>query len=305
MRQPAVRLAWRAIVPSSFGRDTEASCLAEARVGSRSVSPATAANALPVAEPWFQTEDAGDGVTRISEPHVDLTFRANAWFVQGRDRDLLVDTGNGIGRLRPVVTALQGDPSREVVAVATHHHIDHAGGLREFETRAAHRLDAPAISLGDDDPALVSSGFDAAFRASVEVDGYELPPVLVDAIPFEGFDVDTFVFSGTESTRVLEEGSVLDLGDRHFEVLHLPGHTPGSIGLWDPAGAILFSGDTVYRDDVLLDDLSDSSIPDYLASMERLRELAVRVVHGGHDPSFGRDRLRERCDEYATRRAGG
>jgi glyoxylase-like metal-dependent hydrolase (beta-lactamase superfamily II) len=269
------------------------------------VSPGTDAPTLPVADPWFRAEDAGDRITRITEPHVDVAFRANAWFVRGRDRDLLIDTGNGVGSLPPVVAELQEDPGRDVVAVATHHHLDHAGGLREFSIRAAHRLDVPAISLGDDSPALVSSAFDADFRAAIEVDGYRLPPVLVDAVPYDGFDVEGFTFEGTESIRVLEEGSVIDLGDRHLEVLHLPGHTPGSIGLWESAAGILFSGDAVYRDDVLLDELPDSSIPDYLASIERLRGLPVRVVHGGHDPSFGRGRLLERCDEYAARRADG
>ena len=42
------------------------------------------------------------------------------------------------------------------------------------------------------------------------------------------------------------EGDVIDLGDRAFEVLHLPGHSPGSIGLWDPAAGTLFSGDAIY-----------------------------------------------------------
>jgi hypothetical protein len=37
--------------------------------------------------------------------------------------------------------------------------------------------------------------------------------------------------------------------------------------------------------------------------MQRLRELPVTVVHAGHDPSFGRDRLVELCDAYLAKRA--
>jgi len=87
-------------------------------------------------------------------------------------------------------------------------------------------------------------------------------------------------------------------------VLHLPGHTPGGIGLWEEATGVLFSGDTVYAEDDLLDETPGASIADYVASMRRLASLPVRVVHGGHDSSFGRERLRERCDEYVARRAG-
>jgi glyoxylase-like metal-dependent hydrolase (beta-lactamase superfamily II) len=102
--------------------------------------------------------------------------------------------------------------------------------------------------------------------------------------------------------RLLADGDVVDLGDRSFEVLHLPGHSPGSIGLWEEATGVLFSGDAVY-DGPLLDELDDSDVEAYVATMRRLRELPVTVVHAGHEPSFGRQRLVELCDDYLSRRA--
>ena len=81
----------------------------------------------------------------------------------------------------------------------------------------------------------------------------------------------------------------------------MPGHSPGSIGLWEAASGILFSGDCVY-DGPLLDGLHHSNIAHYIASMKRLRELPVRVVHAGHDPSFDRTRLHELIDAYLAKR---
>lgn len=63
----------------------------------------------------------------------------------------------------------------------------------------------------------------------------------------------------------------------------------------------MFSGDAVY-DGPLLDELPGSDIAAYRTTMERLLELPVTVVHGGHDPSFGRDRLREIARDYLERR---
>ncbi|MGT2465803.1 MBL fold metallo-hydrolase [Mesorhizobium atlanticum] len=45
----------------------------------------------------------------------------------------------------------------------------------------------------------------------------------------------------------MEDGDVVDLGDRAFEVIHVPGHSPGSIMLYDRRDQILFSGDTVHN----------------------------------------------------------
>ena len=46
---------------------------------------------LPVAVEWFTVTECGDGITRITEPHVHPLLQANFWHVRGRDRDLIVD----------------------------------------------------------------------------------------------------------------------------------------------------------------------------------------------------------------------
>ena len=256
---------------------------------------------LPIAERWFETTSVGDGLTLITEPHLHPYIQSNAWLVRGRDRDLLVDTGNGLGTLRTDLAQLLG--AREPVVVITHAHADHMGGLYEFEERLCHRAEAPDVEDPPDLSLLDTATFSHEERVAAIESGYgELPRFLLDAVPDPEFEPEGFAMRATTPTRTLEEGDVIDLGDRAFEVLHLPGHTPGSIGLWDASTGTLFSGDTVYADEPLLDELPGSSIPDYVVSMRRLRSLPVEVVHGGHDRSFGREGLIEMVDAYLLRR---
>ena len=97
--------------------------------------------------------------------------------------------------------------------------------------------------------------------------------------------------------RLLEHGDVIDLGNRHFEVIHTPGHSPGGIGLFEMATGIFLSGDVVY-DGPLIDDAYHSNREDYVATMRQLRDLPVTVIHGGHFPSFGPTRYHQLIDEY-------
>jgi glyoxylase-like metal-dependent hydrolase (beta-lactamase superfamily II) len=131
--------------------------------------------------------------------------------------------------------------------------------------------------------------------------GYDIPELFVDAVPPGGLAAATMSRDAAPATRLLDDGDVVDLGDRAFEVLHLPGHSPGSIGLWDAASGVLFAGDALY-DGPLLDELDGSDIDAYCTTMGRLRDLPVGVVHAGHEPSFGRQRLVELCDAYLARR---
>lgn len=249
---------------------------------------------MRVAERWFEHQTVDEGVVLITEPNVDQFLRANLFLVRGRDRDMLVDSGLGLASLREELAGLF---ERPLVALATHRHFDHTGGLHEFDDVVVHRDDAAAVANAEGFASLRIEDYPPE-----ELSGYEPPPSLLTALPRKGFDLDSYAVAPVTPTRVVDEGDEIDLGDRRFEVLHLPGHTPGEIGLWEADTRTLFSGDCVYASGALLDELPESDVPAYVRSMVRLRDLSVRIVHGGHEDSFGRERLRELIDEYVRTR---
>lgn len=104
---------------------------------------------------------------------------------------------------------------------------------------------------------------------------------------------------------MLSHGDLIDLGNRAFEVVHTPGHSPGGIGLFEKKSGTFLSGDIIY-DGPLIDDAYHSSILDYVATLERLAALPIQVTHGGHFPSFGPVRFRQLIKDYldGRRKAG-
>ncbi len=255
---------------------------------------------LKVADRWFERIDHPDGVTQLVEPHVHPLIRCNIFHVRGRDRDLIVDTGIGVAS---IVDELADVLDRPVIAVATHIHYDHVGGLHEFDQRMMHRIEAPRMSPYREFSGLTADHFDAATLEFLAEIGYGISDeALIDALPFAGYDPATFEIIPTTPNVIVEDGDDVDLGDRRFEVMHLPGHSPGNIGLWEQRTGTLFTGDAIY-DGPLLDTLPDSDIGDYLETMERLRRTPATIIHGGHDPSFGRDRLIELADAYIAERS--
>jgi glyoxylase-like metal-dependent hydrolase (beta-lactamase superfamily II) len=257
---------------------------------------------LPVRDEWFEVREVEPGIRVITVPAAHALILSNTWLVLGRDRDLLVDTGNGLAPLRPFVDTLREDPAKPMVAVATHQHQDHAGGLWEFDERVAHALDAPEI----EHPAPLIHGHDVwpAVAAAMAEEGFPVTNLLVTDAPSSEWDPDAFEPRGSAPTRLVTDGDVIELGDRAFRVLWLPGHTAGSIGLWDEADGTCFSGDAVYAGDPLIDEAPSSDVDDYVATMRRLRELPVRIVHAGHDDSMDRPAMIRRCSAYLERRAG-
>ena len=249
---------------------------------------------LRVAQRWYEITRRGDGLTHITEPYVHAVWRSNIWHVRGRDADMLVDSGMGITPLREAIAHLIDKP---LIAVATHRHSDHIGSLHQFETRVGHELDAKEIAEPTGLASIVTADFPKGFAELMESWGTPVGEILIDAAPREGYEPASYAVEGAPLTRIVGEGDVVDLGDRAFEVLHLPGHTPGSIGLWEKPAGVLFSGDAIY-DGPLFDFLPESNIADYINTMRKLREISVTVVHGGHDPSFGQDRMLEIIDEY-------
>lgn len=243
---------------------------------------------LPVidAPNWYETIRMGDGVTLIHEPWIKPFFRCNIWHVRGRDRDLLFDTGLGHFSLRRHVPLVS---ERKLICVASHTHFDHIGCHHEFPERCVHRAEAGILA----DP---RNEWTVADRYATDE--------MFDGMP-EGWDTARYHIRPAPAGRLLEQGDVVDLGDRAFEVIHTPGHSPGGIALHENRTGILLSGDVIY-DGPLIDDVYHSDIDDYVATLLNMRDLDVSVVHGGHFPSFGKVRYRQLVDEYlAQKRQAG
>ncbi len=248
---------------------------------------------------WFRFTDIAPGVWRIDEPFVSEFMQANAWLIRGRDSWLLVDTLNGIERLSD---ALPPEARATLTVVLTHGHADHAGSAHEFARVLAPAIEAEGIAAADPMTTLAGPGYATDSLAGLIVGPPRLSGPLVTAPPPSGAPG----FCGPRPVALagrLAEGDRIDLGARAFTVIALPGHSPGSIGLYDPAAQLLIAGDAIYEGG-LVDDLHHSDRAAYRATMQRLLSLPVTHVWPGHGTAFDGARMRRLARDWLeTRRA--
>ncbi|MEM1538642.1 MAG: MBL fold metallo-hydrolase [Candidatus Nezhaarchaeales archaeon] len=189
-----------------------------------------------------------------------LAFDSNVYVLLGSHGFIMVDSGLGLNT-KSIINAL-GKLGLRVedlrVLINTHCHIDHTGGNREILS-----LSGAKLALHEEDAKFLEDGEASAVEPLGILD-VSLKPLKVD---FK-----------------LKEDSVLNLGVRTLRVIHTPGHTPGSLCLFDEANKVLISGDTVFLDGVGRYDLPYSSYQDLLRSVEKLTKLDVNTLLPGHGP---------------------
>ncbi len=236
---------------------------------------------LGVAQHWYDTRQYENNTTLIWEPHVSIAVRCNIWLVKGRDKCLLIDSGMGMKPLRSEIRVVAEKP---VLAVASHAHFDHIGGHYEFENRLGHVAEADILTTPTDENTVWSL--------------FKNKPLL-DALPYSSYDIASYEIKPAPLTQLIDEGDEIDLGDRLFKVFHMPGHSPGSICLYEQATETLFTGDVIY-DGEIYDHLYHSDVETYLETMARLKEIPAQTFHCGHFGSFGKQRLIELVDTYVA-----
>lgn len=231
----------------------------------------------PVADFWYGIQPVKNDIVWLREVFVDNYSVGDSWLVRGADLDLVVDTCSGIVPLAPVVSVICNKP---VLAVALNDSYDHCGGWAGFEHRACHPLDAPGLR-------------DPSTQYNVVAD--YLDDDRLHALPFEGYTTKSYRVNAAEPTRLLEDGEMIDLGDRMIEVMHMPGRSEGGIALWEKETGSLFTSDMLYDGDHGL--AWPPRLPDhYVNSLRRLKTLSVNTVYPGHYGHFGRARMIELID---------
>jgi hydroxyacylglutathione hydrolase len=136
---------------------------------------------------------------------------------------LVIDPGDDISRILKIV---ERHGLRVKQIVVTHAHIDHIGGAQKLQ-----RATGAPVLLNENDLALYDQ-----MEVQAAWLGMETP---------ERARIDT----------AARQGDRLRIGGTDLEVLHTPGHTPGSISLWIPAEKKLLAGDTLFRDSIGRTDL--------------------------------------------------
>ena len=225
-------------------------------------------------EDWYTVTRFSDDIRLISELHITEFYRCNIWHVRGSRSDALIDSGMGVVSLRKHIPLVS---EKQTVAIASHTHFDHIGCHHEFVDRCVHTAEADLLARPT--------------RQNTLADPYVKDDIFT-ALPPQPYESSTYAVKAAPATRLLEDGDVIDLGNRILEVIHTPGHSPGGIALWESATRTLFSGDIVY-DGPLIEDTYHANAADYISSMKRLLTIPLDTVHGGHFGSYGRDRHRQ------------
>lgn len=166
----------------------------------------------------------------------------------------VIDSGTGFNftRLYSLLKSLNLSFDSIQQVINTHCHFDHIGGNGYFLNAkiAIHPEDAKVLETAD--PELSMAGY---------FDG-KLKPRKPDIL--------------------LEDGQKLKIGKHQFQVIHTPGHTPGSICLFDPEKSILISGDTVFADGVGRTDIPGGDQEKLYFSIQKLIGLKPKVLLPGH-----------------------
>lgn len=182
---------------------------------------------VEVKNDWFEVHKMPGDVYAIYEP--GQWEEVISFLILGKDKAILWDTGLGIGNIKDLVSELTKLP---VTVVNSHTHFDHIGGNALFDEIMVF-ADPLAISN------LEKGKTKEEVKSVVEGDA------VWKKFPKE-FDPKEYFIKGKAPTKTLNEGEVIDLGNRKLEVVHTPGHSMDSIMLIDETNGILFTGDTYY-----------------------------------------------------------
>ncbi len=202
-------------------------------------------------------------------PRDEIVFLQSRWpsansYLITSDPPVLIDTGyhTDLARLEAGLAARGVRPRDIGLIINTHTHSDHIGGNAAIQARsgapiAMHEYEGRPISQGD------------WWGTGVRYLDQEAPPFLV--------------------ARYLHDGETLQFGDLRLEVLHVPGHSSGSVALYERSRETLIVGDVFHASDVgWINAPIEGTIAVYnaLRSIERLRRLPIRRAYSGHGPEI-------------------
>ncbi len=176
----------------------------------------------------------------------------NTYLVFNKDLEgLIIDPAEGFKEINEIIRSKN---IKLKYIINTHGHSDHISGNKKLYSMH----DCELIVSKTDAPMLNNSKGNLAKYLGIDEDQPK-PDILI------------------------EESDIINLGEIKLIVIETPGHTKGSVSLYEEKEKVLFSGDTLFHRSVGRTDLPGGSIPDLLNSLKKLFSLPGEVVvYPGH-----------------------
>src|SRR5262245_57503161 len=223
-------------------------------------------------------ERLGSGIFRLSESVLSADERSCFYLVQGGESSCMIDGGWGF--CADPLDWLPGEMTN-LIAIATHSHYDHIGHLSVARRRFGHREEAHVFR-------------DPTIEATQAWPFLADRPCLADG---DSIDARSMKQHSCPLTDLVDEGDEVDLGGRVLRVIHTPGHSPGSISLFDEATGTVFSGDILLEGDIY-DDIPGADRRSLLTSHERLSSLSFDRFLPGHGGAMDKSAVLARMARY-------
>jgi len=183
-------------------------------------------------------------------------YDSNVYVIDG---EIIVDTGTGIFFNSMKKEIESNYETRKIKTIInTHCHFDHTGADKKFRDWlkadiAIHEADKEALETG---------------RTLADMFSQKAKSITTD--------------------NELKDKSIIKTENFKFEVIHTPGHTPGSICLLDKGKKILISGDTLFADGIGRTDFKGGSSADIQLSLKKLLKNQLEYLFPGHgNPKIG------------------
>ena len=234
----------------------------------------------------FSHREVEPGLFSITEDYYVSGNRANIWLVKGDEKEnILIDTGLGVHNVRQYIldNGLVSEDG-DILALATHVHFDHSGGLHYFDQVGIHESEVRALENGDQTKTVT-------WLSCEEI---SIPPS-------EDWDASSYKVQAAKVTKILHDQDIIQCSSVRLKVLHLPGHSCDSLVFLEESKGWIFTGDVLYSGG-LIDWLPTSCVRKYRDSMQTLINLRLenkyKSVFPGHGPVLDMDQTRAIAQNY-------
>lgn len=211
--------------------------------------------------PYFTIFKYNDNLYQIRD-----SISVLSTLVIGKNKAILFDTCYGIGDLKQEINKITKKP---LIVINSHSHMDHTSGNYQF----------PIVYINKEDYNDCLSYNNISWRIKNIKRAEKL-----NAIP-DNFNKEQYLENRTPVYKFLDDGEIFDLGDLNVEVIGLPGHTRGSIGLLIKEQRILLSSDAL-GPYVWLFLRESTTVSEYIQMCKRIYSLEFDKFLGGHIPQL-------------------